>query len=154
MTSQIAKTGAATASTSTLQPTNAAQANGLASLITSTAAPALTALGSPHAPGTLSEAQSVLRLQEDVKMSSDIDKLVVSGKTTTSAASAVAATQTQASERLMVDVSLESALKISSEVGILVELGKTGGTTQVPKEKIKASILQKISGLRDSAKFF
>jgi len=33
MTSPIAKTGAATASTSTLQPTNAAQGTGLATLI-------------------------------------------------------------------------------------------------------------------------
>jgi len=82
MTSPIAKTGAATASTNTQQPTNAAQASGLASLITATAAPAFTALGSPHASSPLSGGSpSALRLQADVKVASEIDTLVELGKT-------------------------------------------------------------------------
>jgi len=84
MASPLSKTSSSigVASTSTLQPTNTAQASGLASLITVTATPTLMALGSPHASSPLSRVSpSALLLQADVKVSSEIDTLVALGKT-------------------------------------------------------------------------
>jgi len=83
MASSTTKAGPLTAaSTNMLQPTNAAQASGLASLITATATPTFTALGSPHASSPLSGGSpSALLLQADIKVSSEIDTLVALGKT-------------------------------------------------------------------------
>jgi len=83
MTSPVIKTGSSigVASTSTQQPTNAAQASGLASLITATAAPAFTALGSPHASSPLSVVSpSALQRQAEKKVAPEIDTLVELGK--------------------------------------------------------------------------
>jgi len=157
MASSTTKAGPSTAaSTNMLQPTNAAQASGLASLITATAAPAFTALGSPHASSPLSGAQTALRLQADGKVSSEIDKLVESGKTATAAASASAATPMRSISELKAKIQSLTSLEKRPEVDLLVEFGKTSGITfssgiTFNKAEIRLLIADKIRTLREIA---
>jgi len=133
-----------------LQPTNTAQASVSDSLITATAAPAFTALGSPHASSTLSGAQSALRLQGDVK--AEVGKLVESGKTATAAPSAVAATPMRSISELKAKIQSLTSLENRSEVDLLVEFGKTSGTTHFNHGEIQLLLTVKIHALRESAK--
>jgi len=149
MASSTTKAGPSTAaSTNMLQPTNTAKASVSASLITATAAPAFTALGSPHASSTLSGAQSALRLQADVKVSSEIGKLVESGKTATAAASAVVATPMRSISELKTRLRELTFLKNRSEIAVLVELGESAGTVDFSKEETHLLIDEKIKALK------
>jgi len=130
MASSLSKTSSSigVASTSTLQPTNAAQASGLAPLITATAAPALTVLGSPHAASALSGGQSALQLQAGVKSSAS-STLMASGKIAVTSA-ALSAVQSLSDSELQ--SKFDKYLKDNDPGAVIDELVKWGQSGDRP----------------------
>lgn len=86
----------------------------------------------------------------DSKVMSQYPKLNIASPTAVASAAAPAFANLGSPSQS--DIFLQAALKVSSEIDTLVELGKTGGTPQITKEKIKLHIAQKIQALMESVK--
>lgn len=78
--------------------------------------------------------------------------ILVNPLITAAAASTLALAQIESPTRLKEYMKKQAENKISSEIAILVELGNTAGTPQVPKDEIALGISQKIEALQEKAR--
>lgn len=103
---------------------------------------------SPTLISTYSSQPTVFAQSSDLATNSLVTS--AAGPTFTTLASQNASSPLSAGSRS--NLYLQAALKVSSEIDTLVELGKMGGTTQVTKEQTRVYILEKINTLRENAK--